>query len=567
MSITDSTPQVTDIAGAMAAMKRRWWLIALVGVLGAAAAAGYATRQATAYTAYSTVLVNPLGLEPTQALSSGSVDLEVEEELAASYVVAADAVTRLDGVAVNYVDDDDPVRGLRRAMVITGRGERVLELSFSHADPQVARSVTEAYTAAYLDSRLELLTASKAEALAALDARQAQLQLQLDEVNSQLETLESERDRATAAAVENELPPPSIDSQETAARFEQTQLLSRLADVEEERADLESLSSRSGELIGPPQLPSAPTTPADIQVIIAGGVLGLLLGAALVWLLHRSAARLGSPEELLRRAGVPVVGSVQRPASISSAAHQGAGADYAFLATTVLAQAEALGQTPPLVIAATSVSNGDAAATTALSIGRSLAAGRRVLVVSADLENDELGLALGLDGHPGVAAYLQGLTIATHPIGHNLEVLPAGRTADAVNLVRSPLLPQLFIELQNRYDVILVTTPGLGTRPEAAAVTWLAGSVLLCLDPARDTRDRFARAVTLLDELGTPVLGAATVDGGRRGGPTGGRATAPATPLPSQASQAATPQGPVSPGTWPAASSSTPASSSAGPNP
>ena len=516
MSIADSTPAVTDVAGFLSAVKRRWWLVALAGAVAATAGAGFASRQPTEYTSYATVLVNPLGLEPTQALSSNSVDLEVEKELAASYVVAEDAVARLDGVT-GYVNDIDLVRGLRRAMTISGRGERVIELSFTHQSGTTARDVTQAYTEAYLDVRLALLTATKVEALAALDTRQEQLVLRLASVTEELASSEAARLEATAAAAADDEPLPPIESSETALRFEQTQLLSRIADLDQERSELESLSSRSGEIIGPPQVPDVPTTPADLQLVVAGGVLGMLLGLALVWLLHRTSARIGSAEDLLRRSGVPILGEVQRPASIQAAAANSTTADFAFLATSLLAQSEGLGQRPPLVIAATSVSNGDAATTTALSLGRAFSASRRVLVVSADLENDELALALGLEGVPGVAAYLQGNSITPHLIASNLEVLPAGRVANAAGLVRSPLLPQLFIELQQRYDVIIVTTPGLGTRPEAAAITWLAGSVLLCLDPQRDTRERFGRAVTLLDELGTPVLGAATVSvGGRR---------------------------------------------------
>lgn len=550
MSIVDSTPDVTDIAGFIGAAKRRWWLVLLAGLLGAGAAGMFASRQPTEYTSYATVLVNPLGLEPTQALSSESVDLEVEEELASSYVVAADAVSRLDGVT-GYVDDADPARGLRRAISVSGRGDRIIELSFTHANPETARSVTDAYTHAYLDSRLELLTASKVEALAAMDERQSQLVLRLGLVTEELTALESSR-LAAAAVAEGE-PILPADSRETSLHFEQTQLLSRIADLDQERSELESLSSRSGEVLGPPQLPDAPTTPADTQLVVAGGVLGILLGLALIWLLNRSSARIGSPEELLRRAGVPMIGAVQRPDSIRTAASVGATADFAFLATTVLAQAQSLGQHSPFVIAATSVSNGDAAVTTALSLGRAFSSSRRVLVVSADLENDVLGLELGLEGHGGVTAYLGGTPITPHALSDNLAVLPAGRSANAAGLVRSPLLPQLLIELQQRYDVIIVTTPGLGTRPEAAAVTWLAGSVLLCLDPERDTRDRFARAVTLLDELGTPVLGATTVQRGgrRRSGSARDTLVQPPRSLP------------VIPETWPAP----PASASTNQNP
>ncbi len=525
MSITDTTPAVSDVSGFLRAARRRWWLVLLIALVGVGASAGYASRQTTVYSSYATVLVNPLGLQPTQALSSESVDLEVEEELASSYLVAEDAISRLAPDTV-FADADDPARELRRSMGVRGRGDRIIELSFTHEDPAVARQVTEAYTGAYLDSRLELLTASKQEAIAALEERQAQLVLRLGTVTEELDTLEQARLAATAAAVAADEPAPPIDSRETALRFEQTQLLSRIADVDQERSELESLSSRSGEVIGPPQLPDAPANPGGVQLVIAGGVLGTLLGLALVWLLHRSAARLGSTDDLLHLAGVPVLGSVNRAASVRTAATHAPTADHAFLATTLLAQAEGLGQRRPFVITVTSPSNGDAAATTTLSLALALGAGRRVLVVSADLDDDELGLDLGLDGHPGVAAYLHGNAITPHPIADSVDVLPAGRVPDAPSLVRSPLLPQLLIELQQRYDVILVTAPGLGTRAEAAAITWLASSVLLCLDPQRDTRDRFGRAVTLLEELGTPVLGAVTVTTGRR------RAQRDAAPMP-----------------------------------
>ena len=110
MSITDSTPEVSEISGFLSAVKRRWWVAFLVAALAAGAATLFAQRQATEYTSYATVLVNPLGVEPTKALSSEAVDLEVEAELASSYVVASAAVELL-GDMTGVVDDADPARG------------------------------------------------------------------------------------------------------------------------------------------------------------------------------------------------------------------------------------------------------------------------------------------------------------------------------------------------------------------------------------------------------------------------------------------------------------------------
>ncbi len=533
MSIIDSPPETVDLSGFFGEVRRSWWIPAVACMVGALAAFAFAWSRPAQYTAYATVLVHPLGLDPVRALNTTAVDLDVEVELATSYLVASSAASHIDAMD-RVVDDDDPSRGLRKAIVVEGRAGRIIEVSFSHPEPEIALDVVAVYADVYLERRRELFSTARTEALAALDARNEELLVELSGVAEQLTALEAamaapdgDADDDQGAQAPGAVPP---GAELTALRVQQAQLLTRLADVDRERTELSELSTRSGELIGPAQLPRTPTSPGRPQVAVVGAIVGLLLGLGALWIRHWTARRVASTPELLRLAGIPALGAVTRSPSVEAALEAPPTADHAMLATTLDGQIEALDLASSQLMAITTVSSGNLAISTAINLGRSLSASRKVLVVALDLAEDELGLALDGGKDPGVAAYLHGTAVSPRPLAPRLDVLPAGRSADAGALVRSPLLGQLFLDLRARYDIVLVAAPSLGSRPEAAAVTWLAGAVLLCLDPQRDTRDQFARAVSLLHELGTPALGAVSAEVGRQIGVVGRPAVATGRP-------------------------------------
>src|SRR5918994_2782924 len=80
-----------DTAGLAAAVRHRWWVVALLALLGIAAAVGATYTIPATYEATTTLLVTPTGAEDAAATIQGStkeVNLETEAQIVTSAAVA-----------------------------------------------------------------------------------------------------------------------------------------------------------------------------------------------------------------------------------------------------------------------------------------------------------------------------------------------------------------------------------------------------------------------------------------------------------------------------------------------
>lgn len=140
----------------------------------------------------------------------------------------------------------------------------------------------------------------------------------------------------------------------------------------------------------------------------------------------------------------------------------------------------------------TSSGAGDGKTSVTVALGMSLAAaGRRTIVVDADLVGRGLSHSLGLESAPGLCELtaVSGLNGEVHKTAvTNLWALPAGkdRSKKPENMGRE-LVKSLFDDLESQFDVVLIDTGPLLGSLEASLVSSRADSVLLVVNKGQDS--------------------------------------------------------------------------------
>jgi capsular exopolysaccharide synthesis family protein len=289
-----------------------------------------------------------------------------------------------------------------------------------------------------------------------------------------------------------------------------------------------ALRASNVRVVDPARPPKAPYRPDIAMNSLAGMLMGLLAGAAVVVIRDRGDRSLREPGDAQLYLNVPELGVIPnlqtgrlsrfRPgAAVKDLAlatwepHPSDGAEYfrAVLASVLFA-----GQ--PRVIALSSPNPGEGKTTVAANLAIALAeTHQRVLLIDGDLRAPGLHEVFGLDNSIGLATILRGDTSACAPDSllkatriPGLHVLPSGCSPEsAPALLHSPHFAEFLEAARPQFDTILIDTPPVLPMPDARVFGRLAGAVILVVRANKTSRDTAALACRRFIEDGTPVLG------------------------------------------------------------
>jgi len=166
------------------------------------------------------------------------------------------------------------------------------------------------------------------------------------------------------------------------------------------------------------------------------------------------------------------------------------------------------------VLLVTGVTSGDGKTMVASNLAISLAqAGRRVLLVDADLRNPAMHDVHELPREPGLVAILQGQASVSRGVQatrvKNLEILTCGPSAsNPAELLSSPRLHDILEDVRRDYDTIVVDAPSLLAVADPSILGAVADGILLTVRATGTRREDASRSMEILGALGTPVLGA-----------------------------------------------------------
>lgn len=471
----EQTPEFTDVyLSASTIWARRWWLVAGL-VLGGILATAFVFTQPDTNRSWAQVLVRPLGVDLTRgsANTSNAIDSVTERELASSLIVA-------DRAAGKLTSDLSP-RALRKEVEISGvEKSPVLEFSYASTDATEARDVAQAFAQSYLEIRSEIAAAALDATRDSLSQRQAEVNAELISVNEEISAL-TEDDTALRAALST-----------------QSVLSSQIAELSNDIALLDSLTTDPGVVISPAQLAQSSERPRAIPIMFSGALLGGLLGLLAALFADRSDRSRELGERELTNVGLSPLAHIPRLS---------AGTD-AYVGLEKRLEASMIDGRQVLAVTSLSAQGHPAQIAPSLALNMSQT-GRRILLISADFANHSISRQLGLSSGPGlIEALVSGRTAAeVVQRSGQLDVVTAGEgTADPASLLRMVGLRRLLSEARTDYDMIILSAPDLLAHESSLLTSWAADAVSLVVD-TDDRRSDVERAAELLRRTDSLMLG------------------------------------------------------------
>lgn len=468
----------SDVRGILETLWRRKWIILACTVALPLAAYLMASRGEKVYQAAAQIEVRApktdANLYTLEYVPEGRT-LASTSRLIRTTAIAKLAATKLNPPPAN------PQSLIGLIQVTADDSSGFLTITATDSDPKRTAEVANAFAAAIEQSRSDNARESASRAI-------EQLQKNLDEL-------------------------PRSD------RTGRTQLSQQLQRQRAIRASQDSAIS----LIEPAVEPTSPIAPNPGKNATLAGVLGLLLGLALAFLLENLNRKIREDREVEELTGRPLLATV--PASAYEPGAHSRDAWEAF--QTLRASLTYFNIDRSLSrIVVTSPVKGDGKTTVSVNLAMALAsAGRDVILVDADMRNPQVVDRLGITNDYGLGSVLVGdlhldealLDMPGLERGR-LRVLRAGPPPpNPAELTASGRMQSLLSELGERAEIVVIDTPPILVVSDAMPLMEEASGVVAVCRIGQTTRDALSRLSTVVTAAGGEVLGV-VVTGAKRGG-------------------------------------------------
>jgi succinoglycan biosynthesis transport protein ExoP len=290
-------------------------------------------------------------------------------------------------------------------------------------------------------------------------------------------------------------------------------------------------STRTGSVsvVEPAVVPTIPVKPRVTLNIVLGLLVGMVVAAGLVLLMEYLDDTVKSEQDVERVAGLTTLGVVmrfgrrksQQPVSGYGSRSPAAEAYRAIRTSVQFSTMDRPGQ----VLLVTSPNAGDGKSTTAANLAVTMAsAGKRVVLVDADLRKPSLhhmfnlenrvGLTSALLSGNGTRSYIQPSTF------DNLSVLASGPLPpNPSELLSSPRMRDLVETLRRETDAVVMDSPPALVVTDATLLAALADATILVAEAGHTRSAALRQAVDGLGRATDHLLGIVLNKMGRRGAP------------------------------------------------
>lgn len=261
-------------------------------------------------------------------------------------------------------------------------------------------------------------------------------------------------------------------------------------------------------LVSHAALPERPSWPRKGMSLAAAGGLSLFLALTLAYILEHLDRRLRRPEDVERRLGIPCLGQAPR-ASRQGVAWRMAGVVEEEMRSLRMALSLARPTAAPAVVAVTSSHPGEGKTTLCLWLAAEAAAGRRVVLVDADLRKPRLAALAEVPARRGLAEVVAGAVsldeaLRDGPV-EGLSVLPARALGGvAADCLARPALRETIAALRDRFDLVVIDTPPVLAVADARLIAPHADAVLYAVQWERTPWGTAAEGLARLREGAAP---------------------------------------------------------------
>jgi capsular exopolysaccharide synthesis family protein len=271
-------------------------------------------------------------------------------------------------------------------------------------------------------------------------------------------------------------------------------------------------------LVEPARAPRLPVAPRVLLILALGLILGLGLGFGLALLKERLDDSVRGEDDVLRLTDAPVLGSVplfdkaEKAAMLAGGHARRRGLEAYFGLRYNLGFLMPMPRSSGQTVLVTSAGPQEGKTTTAVYLALAAAmAGRRTVLVDADLRLPSIHQFFSLDGTRGLSDVIAGqISLQPVQVGENmdLKVLRAGtRAPDPANLLDSTAMRSLVQELRQQADIIIFDSPPLLSAVDSLVLAGMSDAVLLVCVPGASHRRALTRARVLLNTVGAHISG------------------------------------------------------------
>ncbi len=487
MDTEQTNLSLEQVAGVL--RRRALWIL-LCFALVAVAAYGFSKYQTKQYTATASLVFsnNQLGQQVAGLAVASSTSQQAQENTNLKLVKLGDMATKTAAALGQGLTKQQ----VSAKLSVSGEGEsNIVNVSATATSPILAADIANTYADQFVKEQQNSNHAYYASALAL--------------VNKQLAGL-SPRQRAGAAglALEN-----------------RAQSLGTLAELRNGNVQVAQAATA----------PTSPSSPRVSRNTFLGGIVGLLLGLIVAFLLERFDRRIREPKDLETIYGLPLLGVVPESASLSRSARNKKNAKEALPSS----EAEAFHlirahlryfnvdrELRTLLVA--SAAPGDGKTTVARHLAGAAATMRaRVLLIEADLRRPTVAQQLDISSGPGLADVLIGMAslndaIQSIDLDRTARQDSRGRTLDALvagadlppnpgELIESHAMESLLEQVRSTYDLVVIDTPPLTAVSDAFPLLRKVDGVIIVGRVGRNRRDVAERLHETLTGVGAPLLG------------------------------------------------------------
>ena len=485
------------------AIIRAWFPLLVVSILLAAGAAFVVSSLLPkVYEAKATLIVG-------QSLSTVSPDynqLLVSQRLSTTYASVATKRPNLEAVITKLGLDETADQVARSVRADASLESSLLTITAQDPDPNRAAAIANALAD-------QLIAASPA-----IQGRQVEF---LSSIDADLKATRG-LSASTQARVEALT---GLTDRNAAQDAELATLEGRLVSLRSTYATLLSFSSGNASnilsVIEPAVAPTAPVSPRPLLNVLLAAMLGLFVGAVVIVVKEYLDDTIKTPEDALESVGLPTLGVIMRMSGdrgrnemyrLAALLYPRSAATESY--RTLRANVEFASVDEPMTtLLVTSSVPGEGKTVTAANLAVVFAqAGRRVLLVDADLRKPGVHLLFDLPNSHGLTTLLRSDKVDLQAVAQateqdNLRILTTGPLPpNPVELLGSHRMRAVLERLKAAHDLVIFDGPPLQVVTDSAILSSFVDGTLFVIGGGRRATVRLGRES--LDRAGAHVLGA-----------------------------------------------------------